>query len=114
MALTATATQPVTPPARPSAITYDALTPVLAAAILAAYGVHNSRKAFRKMKRRMVGAMLKQKIASFFSRRAEGISTKTLIYILLAVAFLALLAINPLYALIVAVIALILVLTKTI
>ena len=67
----------------------------LAAALLAAYGLHAGSKQLRKMKRHMALSLVKQKFKSLFSRRAEGISTRTLIYILLAVAFLALLAIEP-------------------
>lgn len=107
--------QPASAPASPtSPHSFDALTPVLATALLAAYGVSKSKKGLRKMKRRMMGAVLKEKLKSFFSGKREGISTRTLIYILLAVAFLALLAISPLYALIVAVIALILILAKVV
>lgn len=112
MTLSTTVVQPVTS-APKTDTSYDAVAPLLATAVLAVYGVHTSKKHWRKMKRRMIGTVLKQKFLSFFSRR-ETISTRTLIYILLAVAFLALLAISPLYALIVAVIALILILAKVI
>lgn len=67
-----------------------------------------SKKEFRKLRRRFLWTSMKLKLKSLFSRKA--VSNRVLLYILLAVVFLALLAIDPLIALIVALVALILVL----
>ncbi len=114
MAMNATTVQPLTLPNPKPSHSLDALTPFLAAALLSAYGVHKSRKPLRRLKFKLAGAALKQKFLSLFSRDKGTISNRLLIYILIAIIFLALLAIEPLYALIIALIALVLVLAKVI
>jgi hypothetical protein len=87
-------------------------TALLSMLVLSVYAANKSKRQFRKMKRKFMWTAFKLKMKSFFSRRA--ISNRTLIYILLAVVFLALLAINAWIALAVALIALILILTNSI
>jgi hypothetical protein len=87
-------------------------TALLSMLVLSVYAANKSKRQFRKMKRKFLWTAFRLKMKSFFSRKA--ISNRTLIYILLAVVFLALLAINAWIALAVALIALILILTDSI
>lgn len=113
MALNTSTIQPQTskPENTNTGIASDA-TALLSMLVLSVYAANKSKKQFRKMKRNFMWTAFKLKMKSLFSRRA--ISNRTLIYILLAVVFLALLAINAWIALAVALIALILILTNSI
>ena len=114
MAMNTTTVQPITSHHLKPAHSIDAVAPLLAAALVTAYGVHKSRRELRRLKFKMAGAVIKQKFASLFSRRQAPVSNRILIYILIAIIFLALLAIEPLYALILAIIALVLILAKVV
>jgi hypothetical protein len=80
--------------------------------ILSVYGAQMSKKSLRKMKRQFFWTSAKLKFKSFFSKQA--VSDRTLIYILLGVALVALIVLAPVAALVLAVLALILILAGVI
>ena len=88
----------------------DALLSML---ILSMYGAQMSKKTLRKLKRKFFWTSLKLKIKSIFNPRAS-VSDRTLIYILLGVALVALIVLAPVAALVLAVLALILILAGVI
>lgn len=105
-----TTVQPIEKPAnlpsqQPSNNVSDAL---LSAILLTMYGAQMSKKTVRKLKRKFFFTSLKLKAKSLFSPRAGNVSDRTLIYIILGVALLALLLINPVLVLALAVVVLIL------
>lgn len=106
MAFTST-TQPAAKPAA-SASNNNYPDALLSLALLTALAATGSKKAFRKLKSKLFWSALKLKFKHFFSR--DTLSTRTIIYILLAVVLLALLFINPLLTLALAVIALVVIL----
>jgi len=81
--------------------------------ILSVYGAQMSKKSLRKLKRRFFWNSLKLKAKSIFSPKAP-VSDRTLIYILLGVALIALIVLAPIAALVLAVLALILILAGVI
>lgn len=96
--------KPETLPAnQPSSDISDAL---LSMILLSMYGAQMSKKTVRKLKRKFFFTSLKLKAKSLFSPRT--VTDRTLIYIILGVALLALLLINPVLVLALAVVVLIL------
>jgi len=114
MAFSATTVKPVVPVPPNASVGNDMAPSVLSVLILSLYAAKKGSKSFRKMKRQLTWNVLKYKAQSLFSKRAEGISNRTLLYILLGVLFLILLALSPYAALAVAVILLILLLAGVI
>lgn len=112
MAFSTTAIQPVTPPVHEKPANSDVLSSLLGALMLSVYAAQKSKKAMRKMQRRMIWSALKLKVKSLFSKKA--VSDRVLIYILLGIIALVLVFYYPLVALIVALIALILILAHVI
>jgi hypothetical protein len=112
MALNTSTIQPKTTDTSTNSIAANDMTALMSMIVLTVYTANKSKRQMRKLKRRFMWTAFKLKMKSMFSKR--DISSRTLIYILLAVAFLALLAINAWLALAVALIALILILTKSI
>ena len=108
MALSATSIHPIAKATPTTPIGNDVTPSLLSMLILTAFAAKKGTKSFNKMKRKLAWSLLKYKAMSLFSKRAEGISDRTILYILLGVLFLVLLAISPLAALVVAVAALIL------
>jgi hypothetical protein len=91
----------------------DAVASILSALVLSIYAGQKSRKQLRKLQRKMTWLLIKQKINSLFS--APNVSDRQLIiYILLGVIALILLFTYPIAALVLAIVALILLLTGTI
>ena len=88
----------------------DALLSML---ILSMYGAQMSKKMVRKLKRQFFWASLKLKVKSVFKPKAS-VSDRTLIYILLGVALIALIVLAPVAALVLAVLALVLILAGVI
>lgn len=80
--------------------------------ILSVYGAQMSKKSLRKLKRKFFWTSLKLKLKSFF--KPQSVSDRTLIYILLGVALIALIVLAPVAALVLAVLALILILAGVI
>ena len=80
--------------------------------LLSVYGAQMSKKTVRKMKRQFFWTSLKLKAKSLFSK--NQVSDRTLIYILLGVALIALIVLAPVAALVLAVLALILILAGVI
>jgi hypothetical protein len=80
--------------------------------ILSVYGAQMSKKTLRKMKRQFFWQSAKLKAKSLFSKNA--VSDRTLIYILLGVALIALIVLAPVAALVLAVLALVLILAGVI
>ena len=91
----------------------DAVASLLSAVVLSVYAGQKSRKQLRKLKRKMTWLLLKQKINSLFST-ADISDRQLIIYILIGVVALILLFTYPVAALVLAIIALILLLTGTI
>ena len=98
-----------------SPVQQDAL---MAALLLAAYGLLRSRKSLRRYRRQAVLALFKYRIRQSFERArnlfrknaAESISNRTLLYILLAVAVVVLLLIEPIAAIVLLLLGILLVL----
>lgn len=109
-----TVTSPVVPAHQPASVGSDMMPSILSVLILSLYAAKKGSKSFRKMKRHLAWNIMKYKAKTLFSKRAEGISNRTLMYILLGVLFLILLALSPIAALAVAVVVLILLLTGVI
>ena len=102
--------KPVTPPSTtPSNDMADAL---MSMVILSVYGAQMSQKTVKKLKRKFLLNSLKLKAKSLFSK--NQVSDRTLIYILLGVALVALIVLAPVAALVLAVLALILILAGVI
>ena len=80
--------------------------------ILSVYGAQMSKKSMRKLKRKFFWTSAKLKFKSLFSK--NQVSDRTLIYILLGVALIALIVLAPVAALVLAVLALILILAGVI
>ena len=101
--------KPVAPKTTPSNDISDALYSMV---ILSVYGAQMSKNTLRKMKRQFFWQTAKLKAKSMFSTNA--VSDRTLIYILLGVALIALIVLAPVAALVLAVLALILILAGVI
>lgn len=107
-----TTTQQLQKPASttPSNPVPDALLSML---ILSMYGAQMSKKMVRKLKRQFFWTSLKLKVKSVF-HPSRSVSDRTLIYILLGVALIALIVLAPIGALVLAVLALVLILAGVI
>ena len=79
---------------------------LLSLLLLTAYGASKSKKALRKMKRKLLWNAFKLKLKSLFSKKE--VSDRTLLLILLAVVVLALILIEPVIGLIVLLLVLLL------
>ena len=112
MAFSTTAVQPVNQPVSEKPVSNDALSSLLAALMLSVYAAHKSKKAMRKMRRRLVWSALKMKMKSLFSKKV--ISDRVLIYILIGIVALILVFYYPIIALVLALVALILILAGVI
>jgi hypothetical protein len=100
---------------KPAATTPNSELPdaLLSMVLLSVYGAHMSKKSLRKLKRKFFWTSVKLKVKSIFSPKAS-VSNRTLIYILLGVALIALIVLAPVAALVLAVLALILILAGVI
>jgi hypothetical protein len=97
-----------TKPSTPSDELSDVL---LSMVLLSLYGAQMSKKTVRKLKRKYFWTSLKLKAKSFFqSQKKRAVPERTLIYILVGVAILAFVILEPVVALILALIVLILIL----
>lgn len=104
---TQTIEKPIAPAANtPSNSIADA---IFGMALLSVYGAQMSKKTVRKLKRKFFWTSLKLKAQSLFKPR-QRVSDRTLIYIIAGVAFIALLIISPIAALVLALLVLILIL----
>ena len=79
---------------------------LLSMLLLTAYAANKSKKALRKMKRKLLWNAFKLKVKSLFSKKQ--VSDQTLLLILLGVVVLALIIINPVVGLIVLLLVLLL------
>lgn len=114
MAFSTTTAHVEKPVSQPSGQPSNEMSDVLMSAILLSmYGAQMSKKTVRKLKRKFFFTSLKLKAKSLFSPRATA-SDRTIIYIILGVALLALLLINPVLVLALAVVVLILILAGVI
>ena len=115
MAFSVTTLQPVsTPP--PSATNNEntAAASLLSMLILSVYAANHSKKAVRKLRRRFLWTAFKLKVKSMFSRKKAVSDRQLIIYILIGILALVLVFYAPIAALIIALVALILILTGTI
>jgi hypothetical protein len=111
MSFSTSIVQPVTKPVNEKPASNNFGTSLLGLLMLSVYAAHKSRKAMRKMKRQLVWQGFKLKVKSMFS---NGVSDRTLIYILVGVVLLALLFIEPVLVLVLALVLLILILAHVI
>jgi len=111
MALVSTI-QPVTKPATEKPVDNSTTASLLGMLVLSVYAAQKTKKSFRKMKRKFLWTSLKLRFKSFMSKKRT--EDRVLLYILLGVVALVLVFYYPLAALILAVVALILILTGTI
>ena len=86
---------------------------LMAAVMLSVYAGKKSRKQLRKLKMKLTWLMVKEKIRNAFKKPAD-IDRKTLTIILIAVLVLALVFIEPIAALVLAILGLILILAGVI
>ncbi|HVE61400.1 MAG TPA: hypothetical protein VNA26_06260 [Chitinophagaceae bacterium] len=106
MAFTSTTTQqPAEQTAKPIADNETAA--LLAAVLLSVYAGHTTKKQLNKLKRRAVVELFKHRmksgfarVKSLFSKKAPPIDNRTLLYILIGLAVLILIFIEPVIALI--------------
>ncbi len=112
MAFSATTIQPIAKANPHAAIGADIAPSILSMLILSAFAAKKGSRSMGKMKRQLAWTMLKYKATHPFAKRANGVSNRTLIYILIGVLFLVLLAISPLAALIAAIVLLIIILSR--
>ena len=119
MALTSTTLKPVEKtPEQSTGLTIDHTAPVLAALVLSVYAAQKSRKQLRKLKRQALVALFKHRVQHSFSRLTslfskkspQSISNRTLLYILLGLAVLILLFIEPIAAVVLLLLGILLVL----
>lgn len=119
MALTSTTIQPVAKTQEPSnPISTDHAASVLAALVLSVYAAQKSRKQLNKLKRQAMLTLFKlrvqqsfERFTSLFSKKVpQSISNRTLLYILLGLAVLILLFIEPVAAIILLLLGILLVL----
>jgi len=82
--------------------------------ILSVYAANHSKKTVRKLKRRFLWTAFKLKVKSLFSRKKAASDRQLIIYILIGILALVLVFYAPIAALIIALVALILILTGTI
>ena len=80
---------------------------VLSMMLLSVYGAHMSKKTVRKLKRKFFFTSLKLKLKSFFKPRLDA-NDRTLLYIILGAALVALIIIDPVLVLALAAVVLIL------
>ena len=104
--------QPVTKPVSEKSIDNTTTASLLSMLVLSIYAAQKSKKNLRKLKRKFLWTSLKLKFKSFMSKKR--VEDRVLLYILLGVVALVLVFYYPLAALILAVVALILILTGTI
>ena len=84
---------------------------VLSMVLLSLYGAQMSKKTVRKLKRKYFWTSLKLKAKSFFAaQKKRELPERTLIYILVGVAVLAFIILEPWIALVLALVALVLIL----
>ena len=115
MAFTSTTIQPANTPPAPvkEPMANSALASLLAAVMLSVYAGKKSRKQLNRLKFKMAWLLLKKKVHDTFKKPAD-IDRKTLTIILIAVLVLALIFIEPIAALVLAILGLILILAGVI
>lgn len=96
---------------KPTTPTNELSDVLLSMVLLSLYGAQMSKKTVRKLKRKYFWTSLKLKAKSFFAaQKKRDVPERTLIYILVGVAILAFVILEPVVALVLALIALILIL----
>ncbi len=119
MAFTSTTIQPApAPAAEPSVTSTSVAAPILTALLLTAFAAQKSKKGLRQLKKQAVVALFKyrvnatfSKVKSLFSKNApSNIDNRTLLYILLGLAVLILLFIEPVIAVVLLLLGILLVL----
>lgn len=81
---------------------------LLSMMLLSVYGANMSKKNLRRLKRKFFWTSLKLKLKSLFTKPQQRVSDRTLIIIIAAVAFVVLLIVAPITALVLALVLLIL------
>ena len=114
MAFTTMTNHPVSTPAQEHSVDHTAAASLLSMLVLSVYAAQKTNKKFRQLKRRYLWTAFKLKMKSMFSKKAANNNDRILIYILIGIVALVLVFYYPIIALILAVVALILILTGTI
>src|SRR5258705_12844600 len=99
MALTSISVQPQQQQEHSTASTVTNSAAALMGMLLALYVARKSKKEFRKLRRKLTFALLKNKIRSLFPHKKGAISTTTLLLILIGVLALALIFVEPIVGL---------------
>jgi len=119
MAFTSTTIQPAPQPAaQPTSNATSVAAPILGALLLTAFAAQKSKKSMRKFKKQAMVALFKyrmqasfSRVKSLFSKKApSNIDNRTLLYILLGLAVLILLFIEPVIAIVLLLLGILLVL----
>jgi hypothetical protein len=119
MALTSTTLKPVEKtPEQTTTMPVDHAATVLAALVLSVYAAQKSKKQLRKLKRQALVTLFKHRVQHSFSRLTslfskkspQSISNRTLLYILLGLAILILLFVEPIAAVVLLLLGILLVL----
>src|SRR6188472_4514802 len=113
MAFSTTTIQATSQPANVKTVDNSAVASLLSMVVLSMYAAKKSSKSFRKLKRRFLWTSFKLKAKAMFSR-TKDVSDRTLIYILLGIIAIVLVIVAPLFALLLAAVVLILILTGVI
>lgn len=111
MALNSISVHPQQQQEHPTASTVTNSAAALMGLLLAMYLGHKTTREFRKLKRKLTFAVLKNKFRSLFSRKGKrDISTTTLLLILVGVLALALIFVEPIVGLAVLVLGVLIIL----
>lgn len=103
----------------PASSTPNTMAPLLATLLLTVYAAQSSKKQLRKLKRQAVLALFKYKMQATFARvkslfskdkKIDGISNTTLLYILLGLLVLILIFVEPIIAIAVLLLGILLIL----
>jgi len=113
MAFSTSTIQAIDQPAPEKSVDNSTMASLLSMVVLSMYAANKSKKNFRKLKRRFLWTSFKLKAKAMLTGKKE-VSDKTLIYILLGVIAIVLVIVAPLFALLLAAIVLILILTGVI
>lgn len=108
---TTSTTQPVSKPIEPQSTSNNLPEAILGLVLLSVYGAKASKKTVRKLKWNFYWTAFKLKIKNLLKPKPnQRVSDRTLIYILIGVALIALVVLEPVAALVLAILALILIL----
>jgi hypothetical protein len=113
MSFSSTAIQALAETHNHSLSSSDNTAPLLAAAlVLSVYAANTSRKQLRRLKRKALWMLLKEQVRGLFGKRDTGLSTRTLMYILIGLGIIILAFVAPVAAIILLLVGLIILLVN--